>query len=186
MEKIFVKNKPVCKVTFTFPIDACGDAKKLFLVGDFNDWNETEISMSKSAKDGSFKKTLELETGRDYQFKYLTDAQVWHNDHCADWYVQTSFPGIENSVVSLPRQSDDLSKIEGVGPKIAQLLKEKGFITYEDLAVAKAKDIKVILDEAGSKFSVHNPTSWPKQAKLAAKGDWDKLAKLQSELVAGK
>ena len=69
MEKLFSKTKAVCKVTFTFPIDATKDAKKLFLVGDFNNWNETELSMTKSAKDGDFKKTLELETGKNYQFR---------------------------------------------------------------------------------------------------------------------
>lgn len=186
MDKSFIKNKPVCKVTFNFPIEATDDAKKLFLVGDFNEWDETSLSMTKNTKEGVFKKTLELETGRDYQFKYLTSNGTWHNDYCADWYASSGFSGIENSVVSLPRQADDLAKIEGVGPKISVLLKENGISTFEDLANAKAKDLKNILDAAGSKFQVHNPTSWPKQAKLAAKGDWDKLTKLQVELIAGK
>ncbi len=186
MEKTFTKNKPVCKVTFSFPIEATGNTKKLFLVGDFNVWNETDISMTKSVKEGIFKKTLELETGKDYQFKYLSEEQVWYNDYFADWYAPSAFSGIENSVVSLPRKADDFTKIEGIGPKIALLFKSKGISTFEDLANSKAKELQIILDEAGSKFNVHTPTSWPKQAKLAAKGDWDKLAKLQNELVAGK
>jgi hypothetical protein len=186
MEKIFTKNKPTCKVTFSFPIDVTGDTKKLFLVGEFNDWNEENTPLTKSAKEGVFKKSLELETGRDYQFRYLTENGAWYNDHSADWYSPSGFAGIENSVVSLPKQTDDITKIEGIGPKIAVLLKEKGITTFDDIANAKAKDLKVILSEAGSKFAVHDPTSWPKQAKLAAKGDWSKLAKLQAELNAGK
>jgi len=186
MEKIFTKNKPNCKVTFVMPIDAVNDTKKLFLVGDFNDWNEENIPMTKSVKEGIFKKSLDLETGRDYQFKYLAEGGEWHNDHRADWYCASAFSGFENSVVSLPKQADDLTKIEGIGPKIAVLFREKGITTFDEIANTKAKDLKAILAEAGAKFLVHDPTSWAKQAKLAAKGDWAKLAKLQTELVAGK
>lgn len=186
MEKTFSKNKPACKVTFTFPIEASNGAKKLFLVGDFNDWNETTLPMSKSTKEGVFKKSLDLETGKNYEFKYLSESQDWYNDHCADWYTPSGFTGFDNSVVSLPRQADDLTKIEGIGPKINVALKDKGISTFEELAKLKAKDIKDILDEHGSKFNTHATTSWPKQAKLAAKGEWEKLAKLQNELIGGR
>jgi len=81
---------------------------------------------------------------------------------------------------------DDLTKIEGIGPKIAKLLEADGIVSFKDLSKATGKKLKTILDAAGSKFKVHNPTSWPKQAKLAATGSWDELKKLQSELTAGK
>ncbi|MCB9309585.1 MAG: hypothetical protein H6567_05980 [Lewinellaceae bacterium] len=81
---------------------------------------------------------------------------------------------------------DDLTKIEGVGPKIAQLLKDNGISTFDGLSKAKADAIKTILDKGGSRMQMHDPTTWPAQAKLAAKGSWDELNKLQDELKGGK
>lgn len=81
---------------------------------------------------------------------------------------------------------DDLTKIEGIGPKIAKLLEADGIVNFKGLSKATGKKLKGILDAAGPKFQIHNPASWPKQAKLAAAGNWDELQKLQSELTAGK
>ncbi|MFV0605380.1 MAG: helix-hairpin-helix domain-containing protein [Niabella sp.] len=81
---------------------------------------------------------------------------------------------------------DDLTKIEGIGPKIAKLLEADGITDFKALSKASAKKLKEVLETAGPKFKVHNPASWPKQAKLAAAGDWTALDALQKELVAGK
>ncbi|MBL0026645.1 MAG: DUF4332 domain-containing protein [Saprospiraceae bacterium] len=81
---------------------------------------------------------------------------------------------------------DDLKKIEGIGPKIAEILSSKGIKTFADLSKAKADNLKKILDEAGPKFNIHDPATWSKQAALAAKGSWDELKKLQDVLNAGK
>ncbi len=82
--------------------------------------------------------------------------------------------------------AEDLTKIEGVGKKIAELLVADGITTFAALSKATAKKLKAILDAAGSKFAMHEPTTWPKQAKLAAAGKWDELNKLQDELKGGK
>lgn len=81
---------------------------------------------------------------------------------------------------------DDLTVIEGVGPKIAELLKADGLVSFSDLAKATNKQLKGILDAAGSKFKMHDPSTWAKQAKLASTGKWDKLKELQEELKGGK
>lgn len=81
--------------------------------------------------------------------------------------------------------ADDLKKIEGIGPKIAQLLNDAGIVTFADLSKAKVKMLKEVLTNAGSRYKMHNPTTWPKQAKLAASGKWDALKKLQDELNGG-
>lgn len=83
-------------------------------------------------------------------------------------------------------KKDDLKKIEGIGPKIAQILQEKGILSFADLGKTKVTTLKSYLAEAGPRYKMHQPGTWPKQAKLAAKGDWDKLAKLQDELKGGK
>lgn len=81
--------------------------------------------------------------------------------------------------------NDNLQIIEGIGPKIEELLHSNGIKTWSDLAAAKFDRLRQILDDAGSSYRVHNPASWPEQAALAAAGKWDELLKLQKDLSAG-
>jgi large subunit ribosomal protein L15 len=83
-------------------------------------------------------------------------------------------------------KGDDLKKIEGVGPKIAELLASGGFDTFAKLAKSKEEEIQVILDEAGSRYAAHNPATWAEQAGLAALEKWDELKDLQDRLNGGK
>jgi len=81
---------------------------------------------------------------------------------------------------------DDLTKIEGVGPKIAELLNNAGINTFAELAVSSDANVRKILQAAGPRFQMHDPGTWNQQAKLAANGKWDQLKKLQDELDGGK
>ena len=81
---------------------------------------------------------------------------------------------------------DDLKKIEGIGPKAAEALNAAGILTYQDLAGQQPEKIKEILVAASSRLSHLEPGSWPKQAQLAADGNWEELNKLQDELNGGK
>ena len=82
-------------------------------------------------------------------------------------------------------KADDLTKIEGVGPKAAEALVNSGIETYAKLAKAKADKIKEILTEASSRMAHLDPTSWPKQAKMAADGKWDELKEWQDNTKGG-
>ena len=93
LTKKFLKSKSVCKVTFEFPE---ADASKVCLVGEFNSWDETANPMRKVK--GVWKTTLDLEQGREYQFRYLVNDNDWENDHGADKYVPNNVSG-DNSVV---------------------------------------------------------------------------------------
>jgi ribosomal protein S13 len=81
-------------------------------------------------------------------------------------------------------KADDLTKIEGIGPKVSKALIKAGISTFEDLANTKVEDIQQILADAGLKMM--DATTWPQQAKLAAEGDWDALKKLQDKLSGGR
>ena len=81
---------------------------------------------------------------------------------------------------------DDLTKVEGIGKKIESLLYKSKISSYKQLSKSTIANLKEILDAAGSKFAMHNPGSWPKQAKLAAEGKWDDLELLQKHLKGGK
>lgn len=80
---------------------------------------------------------------------------------------------------------EDLTKIEGIGPKAAEALNTNGINTYADLSKAKADKIKEILTEASSRMAHLDPTSWPKQAKMAADGKWDELKEWQENAKGG-
>jgi hypothetical protein len=80
--------------------------------------------------------------------------------------------------------ADDLTKLEGIGPKVAKVLTEAGYATFEKLSHAEATTIQKVLDAAG--MQMMNPEGWIDQAKLAAKSDWARLEKLQSELKGGR
>ena len=92
------------------------------------------------------------------------------------------------SSITLPKgvKQDDLTLIEGVGPKIAGLLKDVGLDTWAKVAAATPEAIKEILTAAGPRYKMHNPGSWPKQAGLAATGKFEELKTLQDELDGGK
>jgi len=80
--------------------------------------------------------------------------------------------------------SDDLTKIEGIGPKISSLLAEYGINGFEQLARSTPDQLNQIVKDAG--LHMANTTTWPEQAKLAEEGKWDELAKLQDELKGGR
>lgn len=81
---------------------------------------------------------------------------------------------------------DDLKKIEGIGPKIAEVLNAAGIVTYTDLAGKKADEVKAVLEAAEGNFAAHDPGTWPKQSQMAADGKWDELKTYQDELDGGK
>jgi large subunit ribosomal protein L17 len=81
---------------------------------------------------------------------------------------------------------DDLTKIEGIGPKIAELLNNAGITTFAQLADAQDEAVQQVLTEAGSRFNVHDATTWNEQAALARDGKWDELKELQDRLKGGK
>ncbi len=85
-----------------------------------------------------------------------------------------------------PAKKDDLKIVEGIGPKIEQLLYEARIYTWDDLSKAEISYIQAVLDKAGPNYKVHNPESWPFQAKMALNGEWDALKKWQDEHKGGR
>lgn len=81
---------------------------------------------------------------------------------------------------------DDLKIVEGIGPKIEELLHKAGIITFSDLSKADIVKLKEILVNAGSRFQMHDPSTWPKQSELARDGKFEELKKYQDELNAGR
>jgi large subunit ribosomal protein L27 len=81
---------------------------------------------------------------------------------------------------------DDLKKIEGIGPKIAELFNNEGILTFAQLAETSTERMQEILVAAGSRYASHNPGTWAKQSAMAAAGQWDELKAWQDEMNGGK
>jgi len=77
------------------------------------------------------------------------------------------------------KKGDDLKKVEGIGPKIAEHFNNAGISTFEELANSEVSRLQEILTAAGPRYKMHNPGSWPKQARMAADGKWDELKEWQ-------
>lgn len=84
------------------------------------------------------------------------------------------------------KSGDELEKIEGIGPKIADLFRNAGIDTFQKLAESSVESMKEILSNAGSNFASHDPSTWAEQASLAAAGNWDELKVLQDKLNGGR
>jgi predicted flap endonuclease-1-like 5' DNA nuclease len=197
------------KVTFTLTADVVAGATSGLLLGEFNNWDYNSGISLKKQKDGSMKAATTLEAGKTYQYRYLLNDGRWVNDERAENYVHISDFQVENCVITLPaeaeektqkvkkinakpkteakgKEADDLTKIEGIGKKINELLIAENITNFKDLSKCPAKKLKGILDAAGNKFKMHDPGTWPAQAKLAAEGKWAELEELQKELSGGK
>ena len=100
IKKRYLKSKPICKVTFRISEEVGKSAGTAYVVGEFNNWNFFSTPMKKLKK-GAFTATLDLEKGKEYQFRYLLDKNNWQNDGDADKFVPTPFGDSQNSVVAV-------------------------------------------------------------------------------------
>jgi 1,4-alpha-glucan branching enzyme len=100
IKKQFLKSKDKYKVTWAIDKKSANDAKSISLAGDFNEWS-LEKNVFTKLKNGSFKLTLELDKGTNYQFRYLMDDKSWVNEIEADAFVDNQLSNEENCVISL-------------------------------------------------------------------------------------
>lgn len=98
IKKQYSKKKSVCKVTFVVRASEVNEVHKVHVVGSFNDWSTSATPM-KRTKDGDFTVSVDLEKGREYQFRYLFDEHIWDNDSEADKLADTPYGDARNSVI---------------------------------------------------------------------------------------
>lgn len=100
--------------------------------------------------------------------------------------VAAAEPQAEKPASKKAPKLDDLKVIEGIGPKIEQLLKDGGIGTWAELAGAEVERLKEILEAAGPRYQIHDPGTWPAQAKFAVAGEWEELKEYQDMLTGGR
>lgn len=142
----------------------------------------------------------------DFRFEAAPDSEIVGFFGRTDWYIdaigivtrervaeaETAAQAAQAAPTSIPASSNgdpkpkDLQKVEGIGPKISSLLIDNGILDLNDLAQADPAHIKEILVGAGRRYAIADPTTWPEQAALGARGEWDALKALQEELKGGR
>jgi len=105
LKKRYIKTRQVAKVTFEVPkaeLPKDIEVESVHLVGEFNDWDPTATPMPRR-RGGIYRVMVELEPGREYQFRYLVNGEHWYNDWHADAYVPSG-TGEDNCVVVTPTE----------------------------------------------------------------------------------
>jgi DivIVA domain-containing protein len=106
-----------------------------------------------------------------------------------DFSSGVSLPSAVNDInLESTKEEDktDLEVIEGIGPKIKEILNDAGIHDFRTLATTPEYRLRDILSAAGSIYATHDPSTWNEQALLAENGQWDKLEELKGQLVAGR
>ncbi len=147
-----------------------GDAAEMAII-ELVDYNDVNVKKPKKTK----KKAEKVE-----------QKPVETKDEAKDAVEEDVEDKTEDVKKEESEEADDLTKIEGIGPKIAELMKAENINTFADLANTDVDKLKEILAAAGGRYKSHDPSTWPQQAKLAAEGNWDELKKLQDELDGGR
>ncbi|WP_233901597.1 50S ribosomal protein L21, partial [Tenacibaculum piscium] len=115
--------------------------------------------------------------------QYLTEIQI--ESIVASGTSKAAAKAAPKKAAKKSTKADDLTKIEGAGPKAAEALVNAGIDTFAKVAKQDPATLSKILVEASSRLSHLVTTTWPKQAQLAADGEWDVLKVLQDKLDGG-
>jgi predicted flap endonuclease-1-like 5' DNA nuclease len=125
--------------------------------------------------------------GRETAAQILAEWR-WQGSGKKENLPEQPVPPVTASATAVPTQAtpekpDDLTAIEGIGPKIASVLQAAEITTYSKLAAADTNQLDKILKDAGLRLA--DPSTWADQARLAAGGKWDELKVLQDSLKGG-
>jgi predicted flap endonuclease-1-like 5' DNA nuclease len=94
--------------------------------------------------------------------------------------------GDAQAVMGKKIKEDDLKVVEGIGPKIEELFNTSGILTWKALSESSVDRLREILMKAGERYQIHDPSTWPRQAKLAYEGKWHELKEWQENLDGGR
>jgi len=151
-----------------------GQWEELSIYQEFMDINNDESSEPETLTEPGSNNIIDLPTSA-VQKSEITEAQTKQ--------IEVSTPSETSETVSTEPQKDDLRVIEGIGPKLQELLNKHHIFTFADLSKTKPEEIQQYLNDAGPQYSLHEPESWPHQAGMAAQGKWEELKKYQEVLI---
>jgi predicted flap endonuclease-1-like 5' DNA nuclease len=112
------------------------------------------------------------------------EFHIEHHNEVETHLEETATRTTSVSIPETPIIPDDLTILEGIGPKVNKVLQARGISTFNQLAETKVDYLKSILEENGLQFM--DPETWPKQSRLAAEGKMDELKALMDSLKGGR
>lgn len=149
------------------------------------DARRTYLRRLKSREDQPPKERLTAETPAGVSVTIDRTAEGGTSVQVGDTPPPTTQKKTEVEAVAEFVEGDDLTKIEGIGPKMSQALVAAGIDTFEKLAAASEDDLRAAIEAADMRLAPSLVT-WAKQAAFAAKGDWVGLQAYQDTLDAGR
>jgi ribosomal protein S1 len=178
------KEKEVEKLVTKKAVEKVASKVEMTTLGEIEGFSALKEQLQENAK-------AKLEASTTAKESDNAAAPVAEPEAVVEQVVETvvvETPAVTETVVeaTISGKADDLKIIEGIGPKIAELLNADGIITFKDLAGTSVERIQGILDAAGPRYRMHDPSTWPNQSQLAADGKMDELKILQDNLKGGK
>ena len=148
----------------------------------------TEEDLNKKAAklEASPKKTAKRREVAKVQEEEVKVAETAVAEKVEEKVEETKAAEESNTKTTNDAPKGDLKKIEGIGPATEKLFNKAGILSFADLASTEVDKLKEILAEAGSRYKLLVPDTWPEQAALAAADKWDELKQLQDKLDGGK
>lgn len=147
------------------------DAGPRYRIHDPKTWAKQAELALKGNWDELIQYQKALDTGRDDKGSANTPSKV---------------EKLAQKRLGFSRKAEDLQIVEGIGPKIESILKAAGINNRAELGATSVERLKEILTEAGDRYRLADPTTWPRQAKLAAEENWRALREYQEFLDGGK
>jgi predicted flap endonuclease-1-like 5' DNA nuclease len=136
--------------------------------------------------------SADLKLLEDKNSKLQADLDACNNKISALAAAPTEVAGLPfdasaaKAVFGKPIKQDDLKVVEGIGPKISEMFQNAGIGTWKALSETAVARCQEVLDGGGERYKVHDPASWPMQAKMCYEGKWAELLKWQDEHDHGK
>jgi len=145
---------------------------------------------------GEQKRQVDIDVWKSKVSKLETDLEACRASKSTAQGISSSFKDEASAIVfnadkasavfGKEIKENDLTIIEGIGPKIQELFNNHDINTWKELSESSIEKCQEVLDSGGERFKVHNPGTWPEQAVLAYKGNWEDLLKWQDDLDGGK
>lgn len=170
-------NVPAILIDFdSFPM-AVAEITVLLAAASLSGWFLAKVIIRKRIH--NLQELIEEKKYELAQIRTLTNTTV-------DYPIATNASKTVYPTFSPDHAPDDLTVIEGIGPKIEEILNKEGIHTYEQLMETPVLRVASYLKKAGPRFQLHDPSSWPQQAAFARQQRWEELEKIKLKLISGK
>ncbi|MES2864626.1 MAG: hypothetical protein V4666_10945 [Bacteroidota bacterium] len=141
--------------------------------------------------DGNLKSDLENCKQKNTSLQAEIDRLKLNVSEKANAFVGSSAvvefdPKAAKAIFGKTIKQDDLKIVEGIGPKIEELFKTSGILSWKALGETSVDRLREILSKAGERYQIHDPGTWSRQSKMAYEGKWQELKDWQSTLDGGR